>query len=61
MNEVDYTKPIEVVNGGGAVRSAHVDPNWNGAGSPPIWTDGSLFSVSVNMLARIGWRVRNPS
>ena len=59
METVDYTKPIEVVNSAGRVLTATVGPDYNGAGSPPIWTDGALFSVSVNMLARIGWRVRN--
>lgn len=58
MNEVDYAQPIELVKGD-EVKAATVDPSWNGAGSPPIWPDGSLFAVSVNMLSRIGWRVRN--
>lgn len=58
MNEVDYSKPIELVKGD-EVKAAEVDPAWNGAGSPPIWPADSLFAVSLNMLSRIGWRVRN--
>lgn len=58
MEEIDYNRPIEVYRNS-ETRSATVDPGWNGAGSPPIWTEGALFSVSENMLRRIGWRVRN--
>lgn len=63
MQQIDYSQPIEVYKGDPSnperIVSAQVGMEWNGAGPPPIWTQGALFSVSENFLRRIGYGVRN--
>lgn len=56
---IDYDSPIEVYHDDGRIVAAEVGEGWDGAGSPPIWTEGALFAVSENMLRRVGWHVRN--